>query len=203
MVLAGRVNSEIVGMLGEQGGRAVGLSGRDDECLRAERLAPVLGGKDAPPVDLGRVGRITGVRADLFKHLVENGFIPVVAPIGIDSDGQPLNVNADTAAGDIAVALGAQKLVLMTDVEGVRDATGQILSVLDAPTAREHIERGVIVGGMIPKVECALAAVAGGVRQVHILDGRKRHALLLEIFTDQGVGTEIRAWPPKLGTPER
>jgi acetylglutamate kinase len=119
--------------------------------------------------------------------------IPVIAPIAIDAEGKPLNVNADTAAGEIAVALHAQKLVLMTDVDGVKDDKGQISSVLDAVTARRYIASGVIKGGMIPKVECALAAIDQAVRQVHIIDGRKRHALLLEIFTDQGVGTEIRA----------
>jgi acetylglutamate kinase len=196
MVLAGRVNSEIVGLLGAQGGRAIGLSGRDDSLLRAERLGEIHHpgqAADEPKVDLGRVGRITRVNPELLENLVSAGLIPVIAPIAIDVEGKPLNVNADTAAGEIAVALRAQKLVLMTDVDGVKDDKGQILSVLDAPTARRHIATGVIKGGMIPKVECALAAIDQAVPQVHIIDGRKRHALLLEIFTDQGVGTEIRA----------
>lgn len=205
MVLAGRVNSELVGLLGKQGGRAVGLSGRDDEFLLAERLSSAQQGgqhsgqSGAREIDLGRVGRISRVRHDLLENLVVNGIIPVVAPIGIDEDGQPLNVNADSAAGAIASALGAQKLVLMTDVEGVRDAEGNVMSVLNADQARAQIHSGVIVGGMIPKVECALDAVEQGVRQVHILDGRGRHALLLEIFTDRGVGTEIRSTPPSAG----
>lgn len=196
MVLAGSVNSEIVGMLGAQGGRAIGLSGRDDSLLVAERLGEVHHpgqNADEPKVDLGRVGRITRVKPDLLENLVTAGLIPVIAPIAIDAEGKPLNVNADTAAGEIAVAMRAQKLVLMTDVDGVKDDQGQILSVLDAPTARRHIASGVIKGGMIPKVECALSAIDQAVRQVHIIDGRKRHALLLEIFTDHGVGTEIRA----------
>jgi acetylglutamate kinase len=198
MVLAGAVNSEIVGLLGAQGGRAIGLSGRDDSLLVGEKLGAVHhpGQRpEDPKVDLGRVGRITRVKPDLLENLLSAGFIPVIAPIAIDAAGEALNVNADTAAGEIAGALHAQKLVLMTDVDGVKDAQGQIMSVLDAPTARQHIASGVIKGGMIPKVECALAAIDQAVRQVHIIDGRKRHALLLEIFTDQGVGTEIRSTP--------
>lgn len=193
MVLAGRVNSEIVGLIGSHGGRAIGLSGRDDSLLRAERVGAVQAPDGSSEmVDLGRVGRITAVQPKLLNDLVQNGFIPVIAPIAIDSAGKPLNVNADTAAGEIAVALRAQKLVLMTDVEGVKDAEGKVISVLDAKAARENMQRGVIKGGMIPKVECALAAVDQGVSQIHIIDGRRLHALLLEIFTDRGVGTEIR-----------
>jgi acetylglutamate kinase len=202
MVLAGRVNSQIVGLLGAQGGRAIGLSGRDDSLLLAERLGEVHHpgqSADSPKVDLGRVGRIIRVKPDLLDNLMSNGLIPVIAPIAIDAEGHPLNVNADSAAGEIAVALHAQKLVLMTDVEGVRDDTGKVLDFLDAPTARRHIAAGVIRGGMIPKVECALEAIEQSVRQIHIIDGRTRHALLLEIFTDQGVGTEIRAQPRTKG----
>jgi acetylglutamate kinase len=203
MVLAGQVNSEIVGLLGAQGGRAIGLSGRDDSMIRAERLGAVRHAgqsADAPKVDLGRVGRVTKVRRQLLDSLLEGGLIPVIAPIAIDESGNALNVNADLAASEIAVALQAQKLVLMTDVEGVKDESGRCLSFLDAPTARRHIDSGVIRGGMIPKVEGALSAVENSVRQTHIIDGRKRHALLLEIFTDQGVGTEIRATPKAEGT---
>lgn len=202
MVLAGRVNSQIVGLLGAQGGRAIGLSGRDDSMLLAERLGPQQQpgqSTDAPKVDLGRVGRISRVKPDLIENLVASGLIPVIAPIAIDAEGNALNVNADSAAGEIAIALNAQKLVLMTDVEGVKDDKGRVLDFLDAPTARRHIASGVIRGGMIPKVECALAAIEQSVRQVHIIDGRVRHALLLEIFTDQGVGTELRAQPRNKG----
>lgn len=201
MVLAGRVNSELVGLFGKQGGRAVGLSGRDDSFLLAERVggAARSGQSGAREIDLGRVGKVLEVRHELLENLVVNGIIPVVAPVGIDDEGQPLNVNADSAAGAIASAIGAQKLVLMTDVEGVRDAEGNVMSVLNAEQARASIRSGVILGGMIPKVECALDAVEQGVRQVHILDGRIRHALLLEIFTDRGVGTEIRSSPASAG----
>jgi acetylglutamate kinase len=202
MVLAGRVNSQIVGLLGAQGGRAIGLSGRDDSLLLGEKLGPMQQpgqGADSPHVDLGRVGRIIRVKPDLLENLVSNGLIPVIAPIAIDAEGNPLNVNADSAAGEIAIALHAQKLVLMTDVEGVKDDKGQVLDFLDAPTAKRHIAAGVIRGGMIPKVECALSAIEQSVRQIHIIDGRTRHALLLEIFTDEGVGTEIRAQPRTKG----
>jgi acetylglutamate kinase len=205
MVLAGRVNSQIVGLLGAQGGRAIGLSGRDDSLLLAERLGamPQPGqAADAPMVDLGRVGRITRVKPELLESLLSNGLIPVIAPIAIDVDGKPLNVNADSAAAEIAIALHAQKLVLMTDVAGVKDDAGRVLDFLDAPTARRHIQSGVIKGGMIPKVDCALAAIEQSVRQVHIIDGRTRNALLLEIFTDQGVGTELRAQPRNKGESE-
>lgn len=202
MVLAGRVNSEIVGLLGAQGGRAVGLSGRDDSLLRAERLGAVRHSgqpSDAPALDLGRVGKVTQVNPALPQTLIDGGIIPVIAPIAIDAQGHALNVNADLAASEIAIALQAQKLVLMTDVEGVKDASGRCLSFLDAATARAQVEQGVIRDGMIPKVECAVQAVESGVRQTHVIDGRKRHALLLEIFTDQGVGTEIRAQPRAAG----
>jgi len=129
----------------------------------------------------------------LIQDLCVSGFVPVIAPIAIDEEGQPLNVNADTAAGEVAAALKASKLVLMTDVEGVKDAKGAHLSSLDATTAERLISEEVISGGMIPKVRCALGAVDKGVEKVHIIDGRQRHALLLEIFTDSGVGTEIHA----------
>lgn len=194
MVLGGGVNQGIVGMICAQGGRAVGLSGKDDHFIQARKLSAVEA-RDAQGnsmiVDLGRVGSVVGVSPELVGQLVRNGFIPVIAPIGTDEQGNALNVNADTAAGAIAAALKASKLVLMTDVPGVKDADGRLLASLRAREARAMIEDGVIRAGMIPKVECALDAVEQGVEKVHIVDGRVRHALLLEIFTDQGVGTEI------------
>ncbi len=199
MVLSGQVNSDIVGLICSQGGRAMGLSGRDDTCLRASRL-PEVDGKDDQGnpirVDLGRVGRLDRVSPRLIDELCRSGFVPVIAPIAIDEEGLPLNVNADTAAGEIASALRAAKLVLMTDVAGVRDSAGQHLSSLGAAAAEQLIADGTINGGMIPKVRCALSAVEGGVEKVHIIDGRQRHALLLEIFTDSGVGTEIHSDNP-------
>lgn len=195
MVLGGAVNQDIVGLICKYGGRAVGLSGKDDHFVRGERLERVPG-KDpggAPVfVDLGRVGRVTRVDPGVVELLISAGFIPVIAPIAVDADGQSLNVNADTAAGTIAAALRAAKLMLMTDVEGVKNQTGELLSSLAAAEAETLIAAGTISGGMIPKVRCALDAVEAGVEKVHVIDGRRKHALLLEIFTDRGVGTEIR-----------
>lgn len=195
MVLGGGVNQEIVGLICQHGGRAVGLSGKDDRFMRARRHDKVRS-KDEQGreilVDLGRVGEVEHVDASLLEQLIGSGFVPVIAPIAVDREGKSLNVNADTAAGYIAGALHAAKLVLMTDVEGVKAASGELLRSLDAPEAERLIAEGVITGGMIPKVRCALDAVQLGVEKVHILDGRRLHAILLEVFTDQGVGTEIR-----------
>lgn len=198
MVLSGSVNSDLVGLICKHGGRAMGVSGRDDAFLRATRMDEVTS-KDKSGaevlVDLGRVGRIVHVEPGLIRNLISNGFIPVIAPIAIDADGQALNVNADTAAARIAEALNAAKLILMTDVEGVKTDAGVLLPSLGATEASKMIGDGTISGGMIPKVECALEAVANGVEKVHIIDGRRLHAMLLEIFTDRGVGTEIHHRP--------
>jgi acetylglutamate kinase len=190
MVLGGKVNQEIVSLICNHGGRAVGLSGKDDGFIRAERLT-VMTTKKGDLVDPGRVGEITRVSADIVQKLVAGGFIPVVAPIAVDADGKSLNVNADTVAGKVAEALGAEKLVLMTDTDGVRGADGELLRSLSATDASRLRAEGVIEGGMIPKVKCALDALAGGVQKVHIVDGRIEHAALLEIFTDEGIGTEL------------
>ncbi len=195
MVLGGGVNQEIVGLICQHGGRAIGLSGRDDRFLIAKRLdrVPAKDEQGSPMlVDLGRVGEVTHVETGVLEQLTASGFIPVVAPIGVDQDGASLNVNADTVAGAVGGALRATKLVLMTDVEGVRTADGTFLSSLETSEAERLIGEGIITGGMIPKIRCALEAVSSGVEQVHVIDGRRRHALLLEIFTDRGVGTEIR-----------
>lgn len=194
MVLAGSVNSDLVGLVCKYGGRAMGVSGRDDSFIRASRMETTAksANGDEIAVDLGRVGRIEHVDTTLVKNLVSNGFIPIIAPIAIDNDGRALNVNADTAAGRIAESLKAAKLILMTDVEGVKTKDGELLSSLGAQRAAKLVADGTISGGMIPKVECALEAVAGGVEKVHIIDGRRLHAMLLEIFTDHGVGTEIQ-----------
>jgi acetylglutamate kinase len=195
MVLAGRINSEIVGLISEQGARAVGLSGKDDQFLRARRKAPAAV-SDAEGretfVDLGRVGEVDHVSPDLVRDLLKGGYLPVVAPIATGPNGEALNVNADTAAGRIAGSLDAAKLMLMTDVAGVRGKDGELVRELRPVEAENMIREGVISGGMIPKVRCALDAVAHGVSKVHIIDGRARHALLLEIFTDLGIGTEIK-----------
>ena len=190
MVLGGKVNQEIVSLICKHGGRAVGLSGKDDSFMVADK-APPAQSKRGASVDLGRVGEIKHVRPDVVLRLLEGGFIPVIAPVAVDRDGQSLNVNADTVAGRVAEALGAEKLVLMTDIEGVRDAAGALIESLSARQAHVLREENVIAGGMIPKVQCALDALAGGVRAVHVIDGRMQHAVLLEIFTDKGIGTEI------------
>ena len=194
MVLGGGVNQEIVGLICQHGGRAVGLSGRDDRFMRGRKLDAVPAknerGEDVL-VDLGRVGEVDHVDSTIVDQLISNGFIPVIAPVAVDPDGRSLNVNADTAAGSIAGALRAAKLVLMTDIEGVKTKDRELIRSLDAPEAERLIAEGVITGGMIPKVRCALDAVQLGVEKVHILDGRLKHAILLEIFTDEGVGTEI------------
>jgi acetylglutamate kinase len=182
MVLCGKVNREIVSLVQEGGGRAVGLTGNDGGMLRVtQRLED--------DRDLGRVGRVVGVDPEPILAVAAAGFVPVIAPIGVDERGVTHNVNADEAAGAIAAALGAEKLILLTDVSGVKDAAGKLLPVLSAEEARKQIAEGTIRGGMIPKVECCVAALAAGVASAHIIDGRIEHALLLEIFTDHGVGT--------------
>lgn len=191
MVLGGALNQDIVRLICQHGGRAVGLSGKDDRFILADRMAPVRDLKDGTEVDLGRVGEVRSVSPDLVVDLMRAGFIPVIAPIGVDEQGASLNLNADTVAGKVAEALRAEKLILLTDVEGVRGADSELIRSLNATRARELIEQRVIDGGMIPKVECALDAIGGGVRKTHILDGRVLHAVLLEIFTDTGIGTEI------------
>lgn len=182
MVLGGGLNKEIVRLIDQVGGRAVGITGKDGRLARARRR----GGAR----DLGLVGDIEAIDRSIIDHLLPE-FIPIVAPLAVDPSGQTLNVNADTFAAHLAVATGAEKLVLLTDVAGVTDDTGALLSTLAAGDARRHIEAGVIQGGMIPKVENALDALAAGVHKVHIIDGRAEHALLLEIFTRAGVGTQV------------
>lgn len=195
MVLCGSVNSSIVSMICKHGGRAVGVSGKDDRCLFARRVSEVQAGEDDPAesrVDLGRVGEIESVNSRLIQELIVNNVIPVIAPIATDRDGNALNVNADVAAGNLASSLGAAKLLLMTDVEGVKNKSGELIPSLRARDVESLIAQGVISGGMIPKVRCALTAVNDHVEKAHIIDGRVRHALLLEILTDRGVGTEIQ-----------
>jgi len=185
MVLGGSVNAEIVTLIARAGGRGVGLTGRDSALLTVEKqLGP--GGKD-----IGLVGRPVEVDPGLLRTLTREGLIPVVAPLGADRGGRTYNVNADTAAGAIASALGAEKLILLTDVEGVLDTDGKLLRRMSRRAAKAAISDGTIRGGMIPKVECCLEALEKGVTSAHIIDGRLQHALLLEIFTDGGVGTQI------------
>ena len=182
MVLGGRVNGEIVELVNRGGGRAVGLTGNDGGMLTVRR-------KLKEGQDIGRVGEIVQVDPAAIMAVANAGFVPVIAPIGVDAEGLRYNVNADEAAGAIARALQAEKLVLLTDVEGVKDATGELLHRLSVETARKLLAEGSIREGMIPKVECCIDALSDGVSRTHIIDGRIVHAILLEVFTDGGVGT--------------
>jgi acetylglutamate kinase len=192
MVLGGRVNHGIVALINRQGGRAVGLNGHDDRCVRADKVLEMRT-KGGRLVDPGRVGAVKEVRPQVIQALLKQGVVPVIAPIAVDDEGRSLNVNADTVAGAVSRALDAEKLVLMTDIEGVKDAVGGLIGSLTAADIEALKQSGVITGGMIPKVDCALDALRAGTSKVHIIDGRLRHAVLLEVFTDKGVGTEIRA----------
>jgi len=197
MVLVGKVNKEIVGLINHCGGRAVGLSGRDGDLIKARKMTVRKSGDptlaDAPPeiIDLGRVGEVTHVNTEILTTLDARNFIPVIAPVGVGEDGSSYNINADLVAGAVARHLKAAKLILLTDVAGVQDGAGNLVPTMTRAAAEQAIAEGVVAGGMIPKVRCCLEAVAGGVGKAHIIDGRVEHAILLEIFTRQGVGTEI------------
>ncbi len=194
-----RINKELVALISRQGGRAVGLSGKDGDLLRSRKMRVMLrdhNGKSSP-VDVGLVGEVIEVNQDLLHTLDEANFIPVIAPVGFGRDGQTHNINADAAAGKLAAALKAEKLILMTDVEGIKGGDGTLIPTLEAARAKKLIADGVISEGMIPKVECCIDALRGGVAKTHIIDGRLRHAALLEIFTRSGIGTEVvRAQAP-------
>ena len=186
MVLGGQINAEIVALVGDAGGQAIGLTGKDaGGFLRVRRLLGP-GGRD-----LGRVGTPERVDVSLIRTLTKEGFIPVVAPVGVDADGHTYNVNAETAAGAIAEALAAEKLILLTDVEGVLGDDKRLIQQMSAGDVRRAITDGTVKGGMIPKLECAVQALERGVTAAHVIDGRVPHALLLEIFTDGGVGTKL------------
>ena len=194
MVLVGGINKDIVSLINRHGGKAVGLSGKDGGLIKAKKLPKekvTFDTKTPEVIDLGKVGNVKEVDPTILKTLDQARFIPVIAPVGISEQGETLNINADLVAGALASALKAEKLVLLTDVEGVKDANGQLLANLTKTEAKRLIKEGVIHGGMIPKVECALKALDDGVGSAHIIDGRVQHAVLLEIFTDQGVGTVI------------
>jgi acetylglutamate kinase len=194
MVLVGKVNKEIVGFINQHGGKAVGLSGKDGNLIRAEKYyLSEERAKDTPPeiIDIGLVGKVKNIHAELIVSLANDGFIPVIAPTGLGDNGETYNINADIVAGEVAAALKAEKLVLLTDVEGVIDAKGQLINTMSDREVVNMIQAGVIKGGMYPKVKCCLKALSGGVRKAHIVDGRLKHAILLEIFTDMGIGTEI------------
>ncbi|WP_051585778.1 acetylglutamate kinase [Caldanaerobius polysaccharolyticus] len=186
MVLTGKVNKEIVSYINRYGGKAIGLSGKDGGLVTA--------GKDLSNGDLGFVGYVKDVNTEVIQLLVREDYIPVIAPVAIGEDGETYNINADTVAGEIAGSLGAEKLIMLTDVEGIykdyRDK-GSLISSLDIKTALSYIEKGIIDGGMIPKVLCCINAIEKGVKKTHIIDGRMPHSMLLEIFTHRGIGTMV------------
>ena len=193
MVLGGTVNGRIVTRINTAGGRAIGLSGRDGSLIKAKPLKIPVKKEDRTPelIDLGHVGEVVDVDSGLLWNFCESRMIPVVAPLGVDEKGQAYNINADLVAGAVAAAMAAEKLVLLTDVTGVTSKDGTLMETVDGDNVEKLIEDGTISGGMIPKVRCAMSAMEGGVKKAHIIDGRVPHALLLEIFTDSGVGTQL------------
>ncbi len=194
MVLGGLVNKEIVSLINHNGGSACGLTGKDGDLIRARKLKVKRDtpGMHAPEIiDIGHVGEVESIRTGIVEMLLESGFTPVIAPIGAGADGTSYNINADVVAARMAEVLAAEKLILLTDVTGVRDSEGETLTGLNTEEVEALIRDGTIQGGMIPKAQSAVSAVRGGVRSAHIIDGRTQHATLLEIFTDQGIGTLI------------
>jgi len=194
MVLVGKVNKEIVGLINRHGGQALGLSGKDANLIRAEKYyLSAEKVKETPPeiIDIGLVGKVKGINATLITSLMANGVIPVIAPTGVGDGGETYNINADLVAGAVAAALFAEKLILLTDVPGVLNRQKELIQTMDEPTTRRLIEEGTIDGGMYPKVKCCLKALRAGVKKAHIVDGRLKHTILLEMFTDRGIGTQI------------
>ncbi len=204
MVLVGTVNKDIVGLINRHGGRAVGLSGRDGDLILAEKMKIYrYTGSERPPeiIDIGRVGKVASVNPGILTALEARDFVPVIAPVGVGPDGQAYNINADLVAGAIAGRLAAEKLILLTDVPGVMETTdsdsggsndkGRLIPSLSAGQVKDAIRDGTATGGMIPKLKACLKALDKGAKKAHIIDGRKEHAILLELFTDSGIGTEI------------
>ena len=194
MVLVGKVNKEIVGLINRHGGVAVGLSGKDANLIRADKYyLSEEKVKDTPPeiIDIGLVGKVTQINAGIIQSMTADGVIPVIAPTGVGDRGETYNINADLVAGAVAAALAAEKLILLTDVPGVLNRQGALIQAMDERTTRTMIEDGTIAGGMFPKVKCCLKSLKAGVKKAHIVDGRLKHTILLEMFTDQGIGTEI------------
>jgi acetylglutamate kinase len=195
MVLGGTVNKQIVSNINANGGKAIGLTGKDGDLIRAKKLEVV---QQTPEmlspeiIDIGHVGAVDKVNAEVLNMLIKSDFIPVIAPLGVGEDGRSYNINADLVAGKVAETLKAEKLMLLTNVAGLEDKEGDVMTGLSAQQVESLIEDGTIYGGMLPKIDCALKAVQAGVRSAHIIDGRVAHAVLLEIFTDEGVGTLIK-----------
>ncbi len=195
MVLGGLVNKEIVNNINRHGGSAVGLTGKDGDLIRARKLTITQRTPDlqAPEIiDIGHVGEVASIDKSVVEMLSRGNFIPVIAPIGTGEDGHAYNINADLVAGKMAEVLHAEKLILLTNTTGVLDKQGTLLTGLSARRVQELIDDGTIYGGMLPKIGCALEAIRGGVKAAHIIDGRLEHAVLVELFTDQGIGTLIR-----------
>lgn len=198
MVLGGTVNKQIVSLINHNGGHAIGITGKDGQLIRARKLSAKRQTPDmqAPEIiDIGHVGEVAGINTSVIDMLINSDFIPVIAPIGVGDDGTSYNINADLVAGKIAEVLQAEKLMLLTNVSGLQDKNGEVLTGLTTKQVDELIADGTIYGGMLPKIGCALDAVKGGVHSAHIIDGRVAHAVLLEIFTDAGVGTLITNKP--------
>jgi len=194
MVLVGMVNKEIVGLINRHGGNSVGLSGKDGNLINAEKYyLNEEKAKHTPPeiIDIGLVGKVKNINAQLIVSLAHNNFIPVIAPTGIGDNGETYNINADLVAGEIAAALKAEKLLLLTDVPGVLNKNKELINTMTNEEALALIDDGTVEGGMFPKIKCCLKALKGGVQKAHIIDGRLKHAVLLEVFTDKGIGTEI------------
>lgn len=195
MVLGGSVNKHIVSLINRNGGQAIGISGKDGNLIRAKKLSikknAIAGMAAAEIIDIGQVGEVESVKVDVINTLTEGHFIPVIAPIGVGEDGASYNINADLVAGKIAEVLKAEKLMLLTNVAGLQSKSGEVLTGLSTQQVDDLIADGTIYGGMLPKIQCALAAVKNGVVSAHIVDGRVAHAVLLEVFTDVGVGTLI------------
>ncbi len=194
MVLGGQVNKDIVNLINSHGGSAIGLTGKDARLIRARKLKVIHQGADMQQpeiIDIGQVGEVESVNTDLLHMLVKGDFIPVIAPIGVGPNGESYNINADLVAGKVAEALHAEKLMLLTNIAGLMDKQGNVLTGLNTAQVDDLIADGTIYGGMLPKIRCALDAVQGGVNSAHIIDGRVPNAVLLEIFTDSGVGTLI------------
>ena len=193
MVLGGQVNKEVVTLINQAGGRAVGLTGQDGAFIRAKKMLVASGSAPGEKIDIGQVGEIAAIDPGVISTLEEGGFIPVVAPIGVGEDGESYNINADLVAGKLAEVLRAEKLVVLTNTPGVLDKSGKLLTGLTPKKVDALAADGTISGGMLPKISSALDAARNGVKSVHIIDGRVEHALLLEILTEQGVGTLIRS----------
>ncbi len=195
MVLGGLVNKEIVNLINRHGGSAVGLTGKDGDLIRARKLRVKQEGSSGNPpelIDLGHVGEVESIDVSVVDMLVHGNFIPVIAPIGVGEDGHSYNINADLVAGKVAEVLGAEKLILLTNTPGLLSKEGELLTGLSTSRVDELIADGTIHGGMLPKIRCALEAVRGGVTSAHIIDGRVKHAVMVELFTDEGIGTLIR-----------